>query len=110
MIKEVTDKIDNYLNEKADENDTKQAKYWVDEQYLTINLKENKLIEIMNKFVYSLPKKYSNKKEIIQKIQQENPKYDRKDVKNYIDSLDESRLEELVGFFIDSIKKWGHLS
>jgi len=90
-------KFRKYLNESSKtNNDDSEAKEFINDFYLTINLKERELQNIFHKFIYSLPEKYSTKKETLERIRKEWPKANVKDLKEYIDGFDESRLEGFV--------------
>ena len=87
-------------------NEMEEWKYTVDDEYQTLNINKNKLKDLFNNFVYSLPKKYSTKKKVLADIRKDGIRVSPKEFNAYIDGLDESRLEELVGFINDSIDKW----
>lgn len=103
-------KLKEYLTENYDWT------YYIDEGYLTLadrskqkSMSQDELFNLFKDFIYKLPKKYSNKKQIFDEMRSDKIKFNRKEVNNYIEGLDESRLEELVGIINDSLKKWGYL-
>ena len=82
----------------------------VNDNYCTLDSKKingHQLKMLINVFVYSLPKKFSNKKEVVAEIKEglcPTPK--AATLNDYIDGLDESRLEELVGLLQDAVDDW----
>ena len=95
-------KFDEYLKE-----DNSAWMDWVNDNYVTLDINESKLKDLINDFIYKLPKKYSNKKWVLNTLRSKfQTKVSPKEFNAYIDSFDESRLEELVGLFHDAIKKW----
>lgn len=87
------------------ENDDYEWQDAVNDNYSTIDLKGQQIFEVFKKFIYDLPKKYNNKKEVIKYMKDRNIKYKAKDLNDYLRGLDESRLEELVGIIHDSLRK-----
>ena len=106
----MTDKLRKFmLSEEYGSNfhsKEEEWKYHIDDNYQTLKMTHNQLFEIFKKLIYDLPKKYSTKKEIIQQLRKDKIKFKPKELNSYIDGLDESRLEELVGIIFDSLKKW----
>jgi hypothetical protein len=93
------------LNEKDED-----WQYSVNDYYLTLDISKSRFKDLINEFIYKLPKKHSNKKKVLADIRSDGIKMSPKKVNDYIDSLDESRLEELVGFMYDAIDKWDGLT
>ena len=83
--------------------DTKKAQLIIDEDYRTLNLSSQQLKDVLKDIIYNLPKKYCTKKEIYEGLSCECPKFNRKNIKGYMESLDESRLEEFVGKVFDAV-------
>ena len=99
--------IVNKIDELAMQVPNEKWKYYVDDDYLTLDISKSKLKELFNDFIYGLPKKYSTKKNILANIRKDKIRVSPKEFNAYVDGLDESRLEELVGFIYKSIDKWG---
>lgn len=100
------------LSEYMKINEMKEWQNSVNDYYLTIDRKKlsnNGLKELLNKFIYNIPKKYSNKKEILAGLRKDGERISPKEFNSYIDGLDESRLEELMGKIYDAVDDWGHL-
>ena len=94
-------KFKNYLIEERDDE-------WqdaVNDNYNTIDLKGQEIFQVFKKFIYNLPKKYNNKKEVIKYMKDRDIKYKPKELNDYLRGLDESRLEELVGIIHDSLRE-----
>ena len=91
---------------ESTDDDTELAKNHINDNYQTIALNRLKLKDVLKEYIYNLPKKYSTKKEVLTYIRKEYPKPERKDIKVYIEGLDESRLEEFVGFMMNAVDKW----
>lgn len=88
-------------------DDTEQARDWINDYYVTIDLKNEQIFEKIKDFVFEvLPKKYGTKKQVMKEIRKRYPKFNRKELNDYISALDESRLEKLVGLIYDAIGKW----
>ena len=92
-------KFKNYITEDDEWQDA------VNDNYNTIDLKGQEIFQVFKKFIYSLPKKYNNKKEVIKYMKDRDIKYKPKELNDYLKGLDESRLEELVGIIHDSLRK-----
>ncbi len=91
-----------------DEPDYQAAMNHVDDNY-GFDFKKEEFKDILHKFIYGLPKKHCNAKEVLAYIRKNYPKADRKKLKGYIDGLDESRLEEFVGYVFKAVDKWSLL-
>ena len=79
--------------------------YYIDDDYATLDpKKKNEIFEVIKKFIYNLPMKYSNKKEVFAQMRKDKIRVPVKEVNDYIEGLDESRLEELVGIIWDYVK------
>ena len=80
---------------------------YVNDYYVTTNVSREKLFEIFKDFIYKLPKKYSNKKQVVQELRSRKIKFKPAELNAYLDGLDESRLENLVTMMNRAIRDWG---
>jgi hypothetical protein len=95
-----------YNSMSTGDDDTRQARNYINDFYSTLDMKQDALFKLFKDMIYNLPKKYSNKKEILQYIRKNYPKANKKEIDAYIGGLDESRLEELVGLIFKVLRQW----
>lgn len=89
------------------DEDKKEWVNWVNDNYATLDIDRKTLERLLSEFIYKLPKRYSNKKYILDSLRKDGIRVSPKEFNSYIDGFDESRLEELVGLVQDAVRKWG---